>query len=733
MRPQVVTRALKRTSDQVKDPPSAQGTMRSDKTAGRRGSSKEGAKSAAAKEARSQRPKSPPTKSPKTKGAEANLDQKATKAPAGNHTKVSKKVNEVLKTFFGLETFRPGQEEVVRSFIEGKDCAVFRATAFGKSLCFQLPALVTGKIYIVVTPTIALMIDQTETFNQLAVKSGDKCRAVYLGSAQEDPSTWARVLEGQYGLVYVTPETLVGNAENFEQLKARLLGEGKLGGFVIDEADLTFQWGYSFRPDFLQLAKLKEEVPDLPLMVLTGSAPPWLKDRLLDMLHIKQALLSEDMAFRENLELKTTLKFASMEENLDYMAEKIRRGDRGATIVYVPFVLLAKSVAKQLQERLWGDFAIRVEPFFGKMEPKLARRLCSEFASGHIDVIVSTLAFGRGIDRADVRRIFHWGLPKNVEEYVQQIGRAGRDGEPALCELLWNPMQPNPYTIPPFFESLQEFAPKDQQMVLESYEVLRMMAAGRLCRWHRLRTYFGHELDSSWRCGNCDHCRQREREESPSQDNQYQLCEDAERPLAVAVLEALASAESKGMLMQGVCDLWQASPPQTGVEQDASECHMEQRFSEQAPSKSTVKLMVKKLYSNGYLTGAHAVKSGRVETRYMLSEAGREALNGAQLKWSVAGRSQNSESSSLKDLLTGLKEDVEDFVTRPGNLDPADKETVLQEVSERLAGFKKRAQKYQKHLRACQEEDQRPRPQEMTEAEGPSETDAGGDGSSTRK
>merc|ERR1740139_1174185 len=446
-----------------------------------------------------------------------------TAPPAGGPIPRDPKLAASLLRFFGYDEFREGQEDVVNAVLAQRDVAVFWATGRGKSLCYQLPALHMGKTAVVVSPLVSLMQDQVTKANY---QQGREVAAL-LGSAQLDSSVEARAWRGDFPLLYLTPEKIAcGGIDQLVQLHQA----GKLLLAAVDEAHCVSEWGHDFRKDYRGLHVLRERMPDLPIIALTATAVPAVQADIRAALRLREPVyLSQQSAFRRNLAIACTRKMhdgvrADLQPLLGQLRGKGgKSGSVGSTVVYCP-------TKKRVEEVCAILTAAGVDAdFYHAGRPHAARHdVHMRFLSGATPVIVATVAFGMGIDKPDIRRVVHYGAPKTVEEYYQQIGRAGRDGGPAECVLICNDSDFAAYSSDFYTAELSAHA---REIVTASTERLRAFASdGRTCRWIKLLTYLGEPRAQA--CGSCDNCRNKEQHKG-----------DTERdfgPVARVLLSALS-------------------------------------------------------------------------------------------------------------------------------------------------------------------------------------------------
>lgn len=434
----------------------------------------------------------------------------------------------VVKTlcdYFGFSNFRAGQQAVIEAALAGQDTAVFWATGSGKSICYQLPALHLGRTVVVVSPLISLMLDQVTKFNATAGAAPGAPRACFLGSAQNDPSVEGDAMRGLYQLVYVTPEKL--GTSLLDRLKV-LHAEGGLALLAVDEAHCISEWGHDFRPAYRQIKNVREVIPGLPIMSLTATAVPRVQNDILKQLGMTNPVVSKNSVDRPNLRLVCTRK-QNKQADLARIAKLVAEG--GSTIVYVPTQSETDMVAMFLSENLRA-LGVEVRSYHGGKYGPDREAAHFDFLSGRAQVIVATVAFGMGIDKPDIRRIVHYGPPKTVEEYFQQIGRAGRDGLSSSCELIGNDTDFNSYASDFYTKGL---TPEGKEVQLKSTEALRSFAAACSCRRRWLLEYFGETPQFGDRCGTCDVC-------TTSAAHVGDLTRDFRQPASV-VFEAVAATE----------------------------------------------------------------------------------------------------------------------------------------------------------------------------------------------
>lgn len=393
----------------------------------------------------------------------------------------------VLRDCFGYDTFRPGQEAIIAAVLAGRDCLGIMPTGAGKSLTYQLPARILGGTTLVLSPLIALMKDQVDALNE------NGFRATALNSALPEEERQRRVrdvLAGRYELVYAAPEGIEGGLR-------RVLNAVNLKLIAVDEAHCISQWGHDFRPAYRRLAGLKQRFPQVPVLALTATATPTVTRDIIDQLAMDRAAVFRGSFFRRNLRVHAHKK--GKEGAVKDVRKAIlgicqaRRGQSG--IVYCISRKSAESLAAYLREH-----GCRAACYHAGLEPEARSEVQNGFRDDEIDIVCATIAFGMGIDKSNVRFVIHRDMPRSLEGYYQEIGRAGRDGLPSDCVLFysWNEVR----TYDQFADSGE-----DEQVRERQYAQSRQMftwAEDDRCRHRGLVAYFGEELED---CRDaCDWC-----------------------------------------------------------------------------------------------------------------------------------------------------------------------------------------------------------------------------------
>jgi ATP-dependent DNA helicase RecQ len=391
-----------------------------------------------------------------------------------------------LKKYWGYEGFRPRQEEVVRSLAAGRDVCVVMPTGGGKSLCYQLPAVLDEKrTAVVISPLIALMQDQVAQLKQMGIP------AVFLNSAVVEADrreVRAKATGGEYRLIYVSPERAVmeGTAEWLKKVP--------LSFFAIDEAHCISEWGHDFRPEYRQLSKLRALFPEQPIAAFTASATQQVRHDIVEQLRLKDPLKSVSSFRRENL--RYFVKQCQGGEQDTRLLEAVENAKHGNVIVYCPTVARVGEVIDLL-----GENGIAAVGYHGQMESGARRENQEKWMTEEARVLVGTIAFGLGINKPNVRAVVRLGLPDSIEQLYQETGRAGRDGLPADCYLLWEKKDNGLRAF--FINQIGDHEEKERAW--GRYHLMQGFVAGKCCRQKQICAYFGES--AKWeKCGVCDVC-----------------------------------------------------------------------------------------------------------------------------------------------------------------------------------------------------------------------------------
>jgi ATP-dependent DNA helicase RecQ len=393
---------------------------------------------------------------------------------------------EVLRRDFGYTCFRPGQQEVINAVLAGRDCLAVLPTGAGKSLCYQLPARILGGLTLVISPLIALMKDQVDSLTETGIS------ATFLNSSLANEARQIRVSEllaGKYELLYAAPEGL-------EASVGALLSRLPVTLVAVDEAHCISHWGHDFRPSYRQLRDLKRRFPKAPILALTATATPQVAEDIVSELSMTSPLVHRGSFFRRNLHLGARQKGPTLHMSTKEAVGKLVQARPGQSgIVYCLSRKNTETTADYLKQR-----GVRAAAYHAGLSTEERERVQNAYRDDSLDVVVATIAFGMGIDKSNVRYVIHQDMPRSIEGYMQEIGRAGRDGLDSDCLLFYS------WSDVMAYERIAEGTDDvyaQERLINQSREMFRFASASG-CRHQQLVAHFDETIDA---CGDaCDEC-----------------------------------------------------------------------------------------------------------------------------------------------------------------------------------------------------------------------------------
>ena len=413
---------------------------------------------------------------------------KKTQAPASNYNSVSLKNS--LQEHFGFDEFKAPQEKIIQAVLDGKDVFVIMPTGGGKSLCYQLPAMMKEGVAIVVSPLIALMKNQVDLVRSYS--SIDNVAHFLNSTLNKGQQKIVKddLTSGKTKMLYVAPETMT-KEENIAFFKSI-----NVSFFAVDEAHCISEWGHDFRPEYRRLREMMEQInPDVPVIALTATATPKVKSDIIKNLGLKDAEVFVSSFNRPNLYYEIQPKI-NLEQTNKSIVRFIQQHKNKSGIIYT----LNRKTTEDLANMLMAN-GIKAVAYHAGLDAKLRAKRQDEFLGEEVDVIVATIAFGMGIDKPDVRFVIHYNIPKSIENYYQETGRAGRDGMEGKCILYYSHKD-----IAKLEHLMKDKPLSEREVGAQLINETLSYAESSICRRKTLLYYFGEEFDDSKSCGQCDNC-----------------------------------------------------------------------------------------------------------------------------------------------------------------------------------------------------------------------------------